>query len=122
MLSVEVPPQWKGVSASVDQEQQRCEALRHAFANWLSARPELAASTHWQEVEGLVDEVVLECGRDADSIVLEQARGEGDVPQRVAICRSLLESGRPVLVMPTLALHRVWPAGFHPLAGRPVCN
>jgi nucleotide-binding universal stress UspA family protein len=55
-------------------------------------------SIAWLEVEGLVDAVVLQFAREAAGVVFEQAREE--VPQRIAIRRTLLESGRPVLVMP----------------------
>jgi nucleotide-binding universal stress UspA family protein len=83
-----------------EEEQGRCAAVRRAFDTWLRARSEWRDHVVLEEVEELIDAAILERGRYASIIILEKAKGDRDIPQRVAIGRALLESGRPVVVMP----------------------
>jgi nucleotide-binding universal stress UspA family protein len=99
MLSVELATPRRQPETE-EQERHRCEEVYSAFQEWLRARPELEASTRWQDVEALVDAVVVARGRQSDFIILEKARRDDDVLQRVTIGRALFETGRPVLVMP----------------------
>jgi len=81
-------------------EQRRAVSLRVAFDRW-AARPRAEdAWTTFETAEGVVGEVLRERGRRADALVLERPSEGGGLLARQDVHTALMDTGRPVLVVP----------------------
>jgi nucleotide-binding universal stress UspA family protein len=80
-------------------DQERIEGITGAFRAWeAQARP--TVTVRFVDADGPTELVVGEHGGRADFIVIAQPEDEDDRPARQAFHAALLESERPVLVVP----------------------
>ncbi len=80
-------------------DQERMDGITQALRGWQEAvRP--AASVQFVDVDGPTEAVVEDRGARADLVVIAQPESEDDRPARQAFHAALLESERPVLVVP----------------------
>jgi nucleotide-binding universal stress UspA family protein len=83
-----------------EEERHRAEALERIYEAWSHSAPASDATTEWNDVEGLADQLVDEWGRRADFIVLKRPMDHQLDQERRAIHAALFDTGRPVLVVP----------------------
>jgi len=62
--------------------------------------PPAPASAQWQEMVGTREQLIARRGRTSDLIVFARGDGEADAIVRPAIETALMESGRPLLLVP----------------------
>jgi len=82
------------------EEQARTAALKRVYEEWTTQAQPVRLATEWCEVEGRADEVVGDRGRRADYIVLKRPWQRTTGTERWAIHGALIDSDRPVLVVP----------------------
>ena len=110
---------------------ERAAQARALFETWAARYAIPRDRLDWQDVLGDFHDLVIARARAADMIVLGHAPGADRLEQRVATRAALLETGRPVLLVPdrppaaltrsvAIAWHEDEPASKAVLAAMPV--
>lgn len=100
------------ISAAERQIDERAAAARRGFDQAVAAagvplsdRPAtIGPSVAWIERTGREEDIAARLGRLADLIVLGQPRPDQDLPSMMTLNAALMESGRPILMVPRAAV------------------
>jgi nucleotide-binding universal stress UspA family protein len=82
------------------EEQARADALKRIYDIWMPTTQSQGIVSEWSDMEARANEVVAECGRRADFIVLKRPWNRTPETERLAIHAALFDTERPVLVVP----------------------
>ncbi|MDA8232267.1 MAG: universal stress protein [Magnetospirillum sp.] len=96
------------MQATQKQAASRAKAARQAFdeacarhgATLTAGPPAEGVTAEWIDVTGREEEVVAARGRLSDVVVLGRPGGEADMPSPITLNAALMESGRPLLLVP----------------------
>lgn len=87
------------MAAAEQTEDRRMEEVR-ALVEAATADDPAGAAVRWRVVEGAEDVALAHHGRLADLIVLSRPPGHGAAPDGALLNAALMETGRPVLLLP----------------------